>query len=78
MILNVLFANALCHVKAVSNFATPSSLNGGHYKSMLRTESGKCKLYEDDFVTEYTERIGLNALKTNKHGVVYGLVYMRS
>ena len=40
-------------------------------------EIGVLTVY-DDFVTSYRERGALQSLQKNKHGLVYGLVYIRT
>ena len=53
------------------------SLNAGHYTGMTRnSETGIYTLYNDDFVSKYRERSALRNLQNNKHGLVYGLVYV--
>ena len=55
------------------------SLNAGHYTGMTRNrETGIYTLYNDDFVSTYRERSALKNLQNNKHGLVYGLVYVET
>ena len=55
------------------------SLDAGHYTAMTRDlESGVYTHYNDDFVTRYRERTALKNLRNNKHGLVYGLVYVQT
>ena len=55
------------------------SLNAGHYTSMVRHgKNGKYTHYNDDFVTTHGARSALQSLQNNKHGLVYGLVYVKT
>ena len=54
-------------------------LNAKHYVSMIRDqENGICTRYNDDFITKHRERGALQSLKNNNHGLVHGLVYIKT
>ena len=55
------------------------SVNAVHYVAMTRNnDTGIFTLYNDDFVTKYRQRNALKDLQNNKHGLVYGLVYLKT
>ena len=55
------------------------SLQAGHYTAMTRDlESGSYTHYNEDFVTKYRERIAMKNIRNNRHGLVYGLVYVQT
>ena len=54
------------------------SRNRGHYKALVREHDGRdFRMFDDDCVSSIKRAKAISALKTNKHGLPYGLIYVR-
>ena len=54
------------------------NLNSGHYTSLVRhPTSDEYRYFNDNNIQNYRNRIGLNRLRDNKFGLVYGLISLR-
>ena len=54
------------------------SIHAGHYTSLVRSKDGNnFRRFNDDSVFDVRSRSALNALKVNRFGFPYGVIYIR-